>query len=75
MIVLKFLNLTSCKIQIFASFLLVNLNQHSLIDYHMYVENKNCNVCVSDRLLYESDAEIRKICLFPLYTAQIYIKY
>lgn len=40
----------------------------------MYVENKNCNVCVSDRL-YESDAEIRKICLFPLYTAQIYIKY
>lgn len=41
----------------------------------MYLENKNCNVCVSDRLLYESDAEIRKICLFPLYTAPIYIKY
>ena len=41
----------------------------------MYVENENCNVCVSDRLLYESDAEIRKVCLFPLYIAPIYIKY
>ena len=39
----------------------------------MYVENENCNVCVSDRLLYESDAEIRKnMFISTLYSTSLY---